>query len=65
MLKFRLEITCDNAAFDDAIGTELGRILRDLATRIEDGEATRLYQNVRDINGNPCGTFRLKEENRD
>jgi len=57
----RLQIETDNAAFEgDAMRGEVARILRTVADRIESGEPTRLYQSVYDINGNACGTFRLK-----
>lgn len=62
-LVFRLRFDCDNAAFEDnGIGSEIGRILRELASRIERGEATGLHQNVKDQNGNIVGTFRLANE---
>lgn len=62
-LVFRMRFDCENAAFEDeGIATEIGRILRDIAERIERGEATGLYQNVKDINGNVVGTFRLAKE---
>lgn len=62
-LVFRLRFDCDNAAFDDnGVGTEIATVLRDLAERIERGDATGLYQNVRDTNGNVIGTFRLANE---
>lgn len=62
-LVFRMRFDCDNAAFeDDGIATEIGRILRDIAERIERVEASGLYQNVRDSNGNVVGTFRLADE---
>lgn len=61
--KFTLSITCDNAAFDDDDGrAEIARILRDIARRVELGEADNgLHQNARDMNGNPVGTFVLKD----
>lgn len=62
-LVFRMKFDCDNAAFEDCgIATETGRILRDIAERIERGEATGMYQNVKDANGNIVGTFRLADE---
>lgn len=62
-LVFRMRFDCDNAVFEDAgIATETGRILREIAERIERGDATGLYQNVKDANGNVIGTFRLADE---
>lgn len=62
MLVFRLRFDCDNAAFEDGIEAEIASVLRELADRIERHEATGLYQNIRDTNGNVIGTFRLAEE---
>lgn len=55
-MDLRVQFNCDNAAFDDMPEFEVARILR----HIENGEATGLYQNAIDINGNIVGTFRLK-----
>jgi len=55
--KFRLELHCQGAAFDDAISAETARILRTLADSIESefsGILPDEYK-VRDINGNTCG----------
>lgn len=57
MAKFKLEIVTDNAAFEEGPATELARILRDLANRVEqDGEFDGV---VRDINGNVVGKHSL------
>lgn len=61
-IQFRLQITCDNAAFEDGMATELARILRDVASRLEQGEDCGSWVNVRDINGNVVGSFALKSE---
>lgn len=56
-LRFKLQIACDNAAFEDDRATELARILRDLASRLERGEKLEGPGCiVRDINGNFVGT---------
>jgi hypothetical protein len=39
---------------------EIIRILRTIATRIEDGDRFDTYRNVMDANGNVIGTFALK-----
>lgn len=57
-MKFKLEIDCDNAAFEDP-GTEVARILHDLADRVGQhmpvrGDSFVLY----DINGNKVGEAR-------
>ncbi len=51
-MKFSLEIECDNAAFEDEPATEIGRILREAAKRVEDGN---IDFPLRDINGNTVG----------
>lgn len=61
---FRLTIECDNAAFEDDATYEISRILGELAKRIAgscEGDFFK-YRNVTDVNGNVCGTFRLKDE---
>lgn len=52
----RIHIDTDNAAFEDmGKATEIGRILRDLAGRIEsEGIDTAT---LKDINGNTVGNF--------
>jgi hypothetical protein len=57
-MKFKMEIDCDNSAFDDP--EEVSRILRKLADRIcgKREDAGR----VLDFNGNSVGTFELKEK---
>lgn len=51
----KIEIDTSNAAFKDNDGRpEIARILRELATRIEDYDNPSL---LKDLNGNPCGHF--------
>ena len=54
----RIFIQCENAAFDPEPGVEVARILRELAKRIESGEALdghRLF----DVNGNLVGHYEV------
>lgn len=51
-----------NAAFEDEPSTEIARILREVAKRIEDGDFPEGNTPVRDINGNKCGFFSLIDE---
>lgn len=60
-MKFTLNIDCDNAAFDDLIGYEVARILRELASRMESDE-TPTAGRVRDANGNQVGAFSFAED---
>ena len=50
-MKFTVSIDCNNSAFDDG-NTELARILRDLATRLDNGVTQAI---LKDINGNIVG----------
>jgi len=52
-MKFKLEIETDNAAFEDGPESEVARILRALAARIENEFC--MSQPVFDINGNRVG----------
>lgn len=58
-MKFKVEIECDNAAFDDVGAWELSSVLRELADKVGSaafpaaGEFT-----VRDSNGNKVGKAR-------
>lgn len=63
-LNFKLQIACDNAAFEDDASAEIARILRDVANRVERGECRDYdkFLSLRDVNGNPVGTFRLRDE---
>lgn len=53
-MRFRIEMECDNAAFDDDPTPEVGRILTSLAAKIEGVEWDDLIM-LRDINGNTVG----------
>ena len=56
----KIHMDCSNAAFDDAPASEVARILRDLATRIEqEGPA---YVVLRDANGNRVGEYQAGGE---
>lgn len=57
---FVLAIECDNAAFDGGnnLTEETARILRHLATRIENGGN---YFPIRDENGNPVGGAEFRQ----
>lgn len=60
MSTFTLTFSTDGAAFDGADGdAEIVRILREAASKIEDGSGVHYGQPVRikDINGNRVGFF--------
>lgn len=58
-MQAKIVIKMEGAAFEDHPATELGRILRDLAGRIErDGTTTT---SLRDVGGNRVGSFRVTE----
>lgn len=57
-MRINIQLTTDNAAFDDNAGNEVARIIRDLAVRIEydglkEGDEVVLF----DLNGNRVGEF--------
>lgn len=63
-MKFQLSFTCDNAAFDDDNrDTEISRLLRDIAQKIEGGAIAELpgkFRSILDVNGNKVGEWRLQ-----
>lgn len=54
-----VKVEMDNAAFEDAPATELGRILRKLADEVENDGAS--FVRLMDSNGNKVGTFIINE----
>lgn len=57
MPRWTLELEISNAAFDDAPATEIARLLRETAARVEDGEGAFERCRLRDYNGNTVGSF--------
>lgn len=53
-MKVKIEIKCDNAAFEDAPEHEVARILREAAQRIEGGGLSCFP--LFDYNGNKVGS---------
>lgn len=51
-------IETSGAAFDDAPASEIARILREMADRIE---SHGLLPVPRDVNGNKCGTVSVQQ----
>ena len=58
-MKATITIEMDNAAFEGGHATELGRILRALAERIEDDGPN--YAPCIDSNGNKVGEFNIQD----
>jgi hypothetical protein len=58
---FRLNMTMDGAAFADNPRSEIARILRDIAAKVEgfDCDVT-MFQTIHDINGNDVGRWAVK-----
>jgi hypothetical protein len=55
--------TNGNAAFEeDAAASEIARILRDVALRIENQDYPDGEVPIRDINGNKCGSFFVEDD---
>lgn len=62
MARFVAEFSCDNAAFDEGMATEIGRILRDVAQRVERGDFHEGDGGaIHDSNGNRVGNWRIDE----
>lgn len=59
---FRVEMNCDNAAFDDYGHDEIARILTGLAGKIAGAEELPVYIKIMDINGNNVGQATFSEE---
>lgn len=61
-MQFKLEITCDNAAFgenEQDRGEEVARILREVARQVDEGYLKGILY---DYNGNRVGTADFDEE---
>lgn len=56
-MKFKLEIFCNNASFEDHPNEEVARILRETAQKLEDG---RNHFPLLDANGNRIGQVVLE-----
>lgn len=54
-MNVKIEIACDNAAFQDEPTIEIARILRELADRVERRDQPESPIGLRDINGNTVG----------
>ncbi len=52
---FKLSFETGNAAFDETPATEIARILRDIARKVEQGES--FGGRIRDVNGNTIGLW--------
>jgi len=61
MSHFYLKFDTYNASFDGDKRDEIGRILRDVADRVEAGVSMDKHRNIMDNNGNIVGTFVHKE----
>ena len=62
-ISFRVNISTENATFEgDARNHETARILRDIAHRLEQGEAMDMYQTLLDSNGNDVGRCAFKPD---
>ena len=61
-MKVTIEISTDNAAFEDHAGTELSRILRKLADKVDVWNGANEFKlGLLDINGNKVGTARVEK----
>jgi hypothetical protein len=59
-MTFKLSIVCDNAAFDDGnAGSEIARILREVANELDGDDAEGYEKRLTDMNGNAVGTAKV------
>jgi hypothetical protein len=58
-MTFTINMTCDNAAFEDEPEAEVARILRSIAAQLEQEGTSRFYETIFDENGNVVGRWRL------
>lgn len=56
-----INLNCDNATFSEDAGSEIARILRELADTFEQGLEPGDRARLRDINGNKVGECRVIE----
>jgi hypothetical protein len=55
-MKIQIEIRADNSAFDGDSGSEVARILRELADRVDGSDvADTIARRLYDVNGNSVG----------
>ena len=59
-MKFMLNLTTENEAFQPDPAPEIARILRGIADRIEAGGEYEFFQTILDLNGNDVGRYALK-----
>jgi uncharacterized protein YihD (DUF1040 family) len=60
-MELKITINLDNAAFEKENDIELTRILREFANTCEYAQLLANYGNLRDINGNKVGTWKISE----
>lgn len=61
-MKIKIQIDCDNAAFDAPTDFEIARILREIADQAEDHGVDGIKVIIRDVNGNQVGTVVIVED---
>ena len=60
-MKLRIEITCDNAAFEDDCLGEIERLLRTVTDRLAFSGETEMVGALVDANGNKVGQFSVEQ----
>ena len=59
MAQLQITIDLDNAAFEEATGVEVARILAAIAKRFIEAREYGKWLNAYDVNGNPVGKFKV------
>ena len=62
MTTFTVSMNTDNAAFDDDHNSEVARILRAIADKVESHGCSGFFETIRDINGNDVGRYAIKND---
>lgn len=61
-MRIRIELECDNSAFEGTPAREVSRILKNLARSAENGGLAELDgKKLMDINGNSVGRVEIEE----
>ena len=60
-MKFKLEFSMDNAAFEDYPASEVATTLQNVGISVVNGGPAPIDGDVRDYNGNKIGTWEITE----
>jgi hypothetical protein len=61
-MRFTINMTCENAAFEDGPAPEVARVLRKIASQLDEWDGYDKFQTILDANGNDVGRWKLGED---